>query len=286
MIVLSKIKKHKNQTFNGDKILCDSKDILIYDSTFTSEEDILCLKNSENVKMYNVTFTSKMPLWHCVDIELHNGSFDLLKSRPLWHCESVLLRYAEFYANKSIRHSSTIRCQNITVDHANEFSWKNDHITINDSVIIGDTPIYECSNVKLSNTKITGDTALNYVNTADIRRCQIDSNNSLWYSEDVTISGSKLNGDYIGWYSKNLTIKDSVINSTHSFYSCENLKIENCIFKTSDSLFEDSTITVHVISPLESIINPKSGIITAKSIGKAILNSEVKDNVEINVENQ
>ena len=110
-----------------------------------------------------------------------------------------------------------------------------------------------------------------------IRNAVIDSKDAFWNTDNVTVIDSTLTGEYLGWHSRGLKLVRCRISGTQPLCYAEDLILEDCVFDTDcDLAFEDSTLHAHIISPVTSIKNPRSGRIEAPSVGEIILDEHCK----------
>ena len=105
----------------------------------------------------------------------------------------------------------------------------------------------------------------------------LDTKDAFWHSENVTVENSIVKGEYLAWFSKNLTLINCKIIGTQPFCYCENLKLINCTMEDTDLAFEYSDVDADVCGHIISVKNPKSGIITADSVGEVIFEDAVME---------
>lgn len=86
---------------------------------------------------------------------------------------------------------------------------------------------------------------------------------------------SVVNGEYLGWYSDGLTLINCSIQGTQPFCYCKNLKLVGCVTKSADLAFEYSDVKADIKGRIESVKNPRSGIITADEVGQVIMGNAV-----------
>jgi hypothetical protein len=86
----------------------------------------------------------------------------------------------------------------------------------------------------------------------------------------VTIKNSVVKGEYLGWFSQGLTLINCKIAGTQPLCYCKDLKLINCEMEDADLAFEYSEVEADVRGYIESVKNPKSGKITADSVGEIV----------------
>ena len=111
-----------------------------------------------------------------------------------------------------------------------------------------------------------------------IRNSILRSKDSFWNSEDVTVINCTIIGEYLAWNSKNLTFINCTIESHQGLCYIDNLKLVNTKLVNTDLCFEYcSNINADIISEIDSVKNPYSGIINAYSIKEIILDEKYVD---------
>lgn len=84
-----------------------------------------------------------------------------------------------------------------------------------------------------------------------------------------------IRGEYLGWYSENLTLVRCKIIGTQPLCYCKGLRLIDCTTENCDLAFEYSHVNASIKGDVVSVKNPKSGKITADSIGKIILKDSI-----------
>ena len=98
----------------------------------------------------------------------------------------------------------------------------------------------------------------------------LDTKDALWHSEGVTVVDSVLRGEYLGWYSANLTLVRCRIEGTQPFVRCDNLRLIDCEMVGCDLAFEGSSVDARVRGRIDSVRDPRAGLIVADGIGEIV----------------
>ena len=86
----------------------------------------------------------------------------------------------------------------------------------------------------------------------------------------MSVRDSEIDGEYMACYSDGLTLINCKIRGTQPFCYCKNLTLIGCELE-GDLCFEKSDVQAQLSSPLTSIKNPKSGIITLPDVQEIVL---------------
>jgi hypothetical protein len=113
------------------------------------------------------------------------------------------------------------------------------------------------------------------VENMTIKDSNLDTKDAFWHSKNVTVRDSIIKGEYLGWFSEGLTIINCKIIGTQPLCYCKNLKIINSEMIDCDLSFEYSSVNATVKGHIDSVKNPKKGLIICESCGEFISDNPV-----------
>ena len=93
------------------------------------------------------------------------------------------------------------------------------------------------------------------------------SKDAFWNSENVTVYDSFISCEYLGWNAKKLTLIGCTIESLQGMCYIDHLVMKDCKLINTTLAFEYSTVDAQITYKIDSVLNPTSGEIRAKSIG-------------------
>lgn len=278
------MKEIKNCQFQKERDLYNQSNIKLINCLFDGQEDGEShLKECNDIELVDTIMALRYPLWHCHKIIMNNVTMKDTCRASLWYSTDIVINDSHLNGIKAVR-----ECQNINFKDSyiifNEFGWKCKNIDGKNTTINGEYLFLESENINLDNVVIKGKYNFQYVKNVTIDNSVIESKDFFWHGENVTIKNSVINGEYLAWYSKNLTLINCRISGTQPFCYCQNLTMINCVMEDTDLSFEYSILNVEVNSHIDSIKNPISGIIKAKSIGEIILTEDSKYECKAKIE--
>lgn len=253
----------------GERALFQGRDLKIIDSTFADGESPL--KESKHLKMQNNSFKWKYPLWYCDDVEIENSIFLETARSGIWYTKNINIKESIIEAPKTFRRSENISLENVDMPLAEESLWSCNQITLSNVTARGDYFAMNSKNIVIDNLHLTGNYAFDGVKNIEVHNSKLLSKDAFWNCENVTVHDSLIMGEYLGWNSKNLTFINCTIESLQGLCYVENLVLINCKLLNTTLAFEYSTVNAEIVSHIDSIKNPISGTIKAKSIGEIIL---------------
>lgn len=265
----------KNGSFGGERPLFASRDLVIYNTVFTEGESPL--KESCNIELYGSTFSWKYPLWYCRDVKVSGCTFLEMSRSGIWYTDGIEMTDICSSAPKTFRRSKNIKLRDCKFSNAAETMWDCSYVEMNGVEITGDYFGMHCENVVAENLTVNGNYIFDGGKNIEVRDSYLNSKDAFWNSENVVVRDSVIIGEYLGWNSKNVTFINCKIESNQGLCYMENVKLVNCELVKTDLAFEYSTVDAEITTSIDSVKNPISGKIRAKSIGELILEQEFID---------
>ena len=233
----------QNKTYDMERALYNIKNTDIINCNFEGKNDgESVLKECRNFKTDNCSFSLRYPIWHAKKFMLLNSKMDEKARAPLWYSKEGKIKNCQIKGTKCLR-----ECKNIDVENC---------------IIISDEFGLRCSNLEIKNSKIEAKYFLFESKNVKIDNLNMKGKYSFQYMKNLYIKNSNL--------SKNLTLINCKIEGTQPLCYCKNLKLINCTMEKTDLAFEYSDVEADIKGHVDSIKNPKSGIITLDSVGEII----------------
>ena len=263
----------KDKTYKEERALFASNDAVIERCVFEDGESPL--KESANLKIYKSTFKWKYPLWYCNDVVLENSTLEETARSGIWYTKNIKVINSVINAPKTFRRAGNILLDNVTMPNAKETLWNCKDITICNSKIKGDYLGMNSENIEVTNLELDGNYLFDGSKNIVVKNSILNSKDSFWNCENVTIINCRIIGEYLGWNSKNVTFINCHIESHQALCYMENVKLVNCELVNSDLCFEYcSNIDADIITEIDSVKNPYSGIISSPKIKELIMDEK------------
>ena len=266
----------ENMEFGGERPLFGSNDLLLKNVTVHAGES--ALKCCSNIEAIDCRFEGKYPFWHVDGFVVRNCLFTEGARAALWYSRDLVMTGTRVDAPKMFREMERLSLSDVCIPDAAETLWHCKDITLRDvEVANADYLFMHCSDIDIDRYRQQGNYSFQYCRNVTIRNAVIDSKDAFWNTDNVTVIDSTLTGEYLGWHGRGLKLVRCRISGTQPLCYAEDLILEDCVFDTDcDLAFEDSTLHAHIISPVTSIKNPRSGRIEAPSVGEIILDEHCK----------
>ncbi|MGM9548707.1 MAG: DUF3737 family protein [Faecousia sp.] len=227
------------------------------------------LKEARDIHLENCGFSLRYPMWHVRDFRLHDSRMDEKARAAIWYGENGKITDSDLGGIKALRECENIALHNCTVDSP-EFGWKCRGISLSDSRVRAEYLFFDSRDVTLANVTMQGKYSFQYMENLTIRDSFLDTKDAFWHSKNVTVYDSTVKGEYLGWFSNGLTLVNCKIIGTQPLCYCKNLRLVDCTMEDADLSFEYSDVQATILGHVDSIKNPRSGEITADSVGELI----------------
>lgn len=266
----------RNTHFEGERPLFATHNLQLENVTIHTGES--ALKECSNIEAVNCRFEGKYPFWHVDRFVVKNCFFTEGARAALWYSKDLQMTDTVVEAPKMFRDMEGIRLENVQLPNALETLWHCRNVELkNVQINKGDYLFMHSRDIHVKDLTLNGGYTFQYCSNVEVRNAVINSKDAFWNTENVTIYDSKLNGEYLGWHSKNLRLVNCHISGTQALCFAHDLVMENCTMdESADLCFEHSTLQAQINSPVHSIKNPRSGLITAQSCGEIIIDQNCR----------
>ena len=266
-----------NQQFDEERALYNLKDTALSGCRFAGPADgESALKEARNIRAEKCEFSLRYPLWHVEGFELADSSMDEKARAAIWYAKDGVISDSRLHGIKAVRECRNIRLKGCDVV-SQEFGWKCDGISLEDTTIQSEYIFLDSRNVELNRVKMGGKYSFQYMENLTIRDSILDTKDAFWHSKNVTVLDSVVKGEYLAWFSEGLTLINCHIVGTQPLCYCKNLKLVNCTMEGTDLSFEYSDVDADIRGHVDSIKNPRSGCITVDSVGEIIMGDAVME---------
>lgn len=267
----------KGKQFDEERALYHLQDADVTDCVFAGPADgESVLKESRDINLRNCQFSLRYPLWHVRGFNMSDSIMDEKTRAAIWYSEDGIITDSKLGGIKAVRECARIRLERCQVE-SQEFGWKSRDITLVGTEIISEYLFFDSCDIKLSGVSMKGKYSFQYMENLEIDNCNLDTKDAFWHSKNVTVRNSIVKGEYLGWFSDGLTLIDCKIIGTQPLCYCDNLKLVNCTMEETDLSFEYSDVEADVRGNILSVKNPKSGTITADSVGEIVREAPVME---------
>ncbi|MDA3062941.1 MULTISPECIES: DUF3737 family protein [unclassified Campylobacter] len=258
----------KQMRFSGERALFGAKNLKIENSVFCDGESPL--KESSDIIVQNSKFEWKYPFWYAKNIEISNCLFDEIARAGIWYSQNLRLSDCVYGAPKGLRRVKNAHIENVQFTDALETLWHCEDIVLKNISAKGPYFGLDCQNLEIENLNLFGDYCFDGCKNVKIKNSKLLSKDAFWNCENILIEDCFIAGEYFGWNSKNVTLKNCKIESLQGFCYMQNLRLENCELINTTLAFEFSDVYAQIIGEIDSVKNPRSGLIKAAKIRELI----------------
>ena len=267
----------KNQQFDAERSLYNLRDSRVEDCVFAGPADgESALKEARNIELANCAFSLRYPLWHVEGFRAERCTMDEKTRAAIWYAKDASIDHCALGGIKALRECHNFDIRNTTII-SQEFGWKCRNIALSDCDVTAEYLFLDSRHVKLDRVKMKGKYSFQYMENLEINDSYLDTKDAFWHSKNVTVRNSTVKGEYLAWFSENLTLINCHIIGTQPLCYCKGLTLINCTMEGTDLSFEYSDVQADVKGHILSVKNPRSGQITADSVGEVIFGDAVME---------
>ena len=266
-----------NKQFDEERALYYLRDSRVENCVFAGPADgESALKEARNIELANCAFSLRYPLWHVVGFRAENCTMDDKTRAAIWYARDAHIDHCTLGGIKALRECHNFDIRNSTVI-SQEFGWKCSNISLSDCDVTAEYLFLDSRDVRLDRVKMKGKYSFQYMENLEINDSCLDTKDAFWHSKNVTVRNSTVKGEYLAWFSENLTLINCHIIGTQPLCYCKGLTLINCTMEGTDLSFEYSDVQADVRGHILSVKNPRSGTITADSVGEVIFGDAVME---------
>ena len=280
------MKKYINETFDEERALYGSKDVVVEKCSFDGPADgESALKESSDIEVKGSYFNLRYPFWHNKHLHIADSEMTNLCRAAIWYSEDISIDNTKLHGIKGLRECSDVMIRNSDIVSP-EFGWSVHNITMKDTTADSEYFMMRSDNLRFENVSMKGKYSFQYIEDSEFINCNFDTKDAFWHAKNVVVKDSVVKGEYLAWYCENVTFDNCVIIGTQPLCYCKNLELINCKMQETDLSFEKSDVYAIIDGSIISIKNPYSGSIVADHVDEIIIDDnearceiKLKDNI-------
>ena len=266
---MERMKEVKEAFLTGERAMFQTRDCHISYCTFADGESPL--KESSDLEIDNTLFRWKYPLWYCRNVTVRDSAlFDMARA-GIWYTDNISVTNTTIEAPKTFRRGKGIVLRDVDMPNAAETLWNCQDIVMERVTAKGDYFAMNSSGIRAEKFTLVGNYSFDGGKNIEIRNSKLLSKDAFWNADNVTVYDSFISGEYLGWNSKNITLVNCTIESLQGMCYIDNLVMKNCRLINTTLAFEYSQADVEIKGYVDSVFNPKGGVIRADRIGELIM---------------
>ena len=267
----------ESQQFDQERALYHLQNTLVKNCVFAGPADgESAFKEARNIEARDCRFSLRYPFWHTEGFRLEGCAMDEKARAAIWYAKDGAIERCNLGGIKALR-----ECRNISLTDSQivspEFGWKCADVSLLDSSVEAEYLFLDSRNIRLERVQMKGKYSFQYIENLEITDSYLDTKDAFWHSKNVTVRNSTVKGEYLAWFSEGLTLIDCHIIGTQPLCYCKDLKLINCTMEGTDLSFEYSDVQADIRGHIHSVKNPRSGTITADSVGEIITEDPVME---------
>ena len=264
------MKTYQNQTFDQERALYGSEGIAVTQCRFDGPADgESAFKECRNVTVKDSFFNLRYPFWHDDHLSIESSEMTPLCRAALWYTRDVTITHTKLHGIKALRECDQVRMQGCDIISP-EFGWSSRDVEMSDTSAESEYFMFRGERLHFRNVTLKGKYSFQYITDSLFENCNFDTKDAFWHAKNVVVKNSVIRGEYLAWYCENVTFDHCTIIGTQPLCYCKGLKLIDCQMVDTDLSFERSQVDATLTAPVDSIKNPRSGIIRVPAVGEII----------------
>lgn len=260
----------QNQTFDEERALYGSNDILVKDCSFDGPADgESAFKECKDVQVAHSFFNLRYPFWHDHGLSIRDSEMTELCRAALWYSDHITIENTKLHGIKALRECSNVKMRGCDVISP-EFGWSVHNMEMEDCDAESEYFMMRSTGLHFTNVRMKGKYSFQYIENSVFENCVFDTKDAFWHAKNITVRNSVVKGEYLAWYCENVTFENCKIIGTQPLCYCKGLKLIHCEMIDCDLAFERSEVEATITTPVLSIKNPLSGRIVVPAVGEII----------------
>lgn len=261
----------ENQTLDAERALYGSHGLTVRHCRFDGPADgESALKECGDITVEDSVFNLRYPFWHVEGLRIDGCELTELCRAALWYSHGIQIINTKLHGIKALRECGDAQITGCDIISP-EFGWSSEGVRMEGCTARSEYFFLRGGRLQFKDVDFVGKYSFQYIKDSTFDHCTFDTKDAFWHSENVTVTDSVVKGEYLAWYSKNLKLVRCKIIGTQPLCYCEGLELIDCQMEGTDLAFEKSQVQASVTTPILSVKNPRSGVITAPSVGELIM---------------
>lgn len=248
----------------GERAAFFSHDTRYVDTIFADGESPL--KHAHNIELLGSMFKWKYPLWYCEHVTARDCTWFAMARAGVWYTKHMLVERCTVEAPKNFRRVEDLTLRNVDFVDAEETLWNCSDITAEHVSARGDYFAMNVNGFTADDLRLVGNYPFDGAKNVTIDNSRLISKDAFWNAENITVRDSFISGEYLGWNSRNITFENCTIESLQGLCYIDGLTLRNCRLINTTLAFEYSTVDADVRGTIDSVLNPRGGVIRADAI--------------------
>ncbi len=261
----------ENHVTDMERAFYGEKGLLLRSCSFDGPADgESALKECRDIQIEDSFCNLRYPFWHDHGLKIRGSELTPLCRAALWYSDHVEIVETKLHGIKALRECGDVAIKNCDIN-SDEFGWSVRNLSMENCAAESEYFLLRGENLHLKDIQFKGKYSFQYTKNVVIENSVLDTKDAFWHAQNVMVKDSLIKGEYLAWYSQGLTLVNCKIVGTQPFCYCTGLKLIDCEMVNADLCFEKSEVEATITTPVISIKNPRSGVISVPAVGDIIM---------------
>ena len=177
----------QNQTFDAERALYGSNDILVRDCSFDGPADgESAFKECQNVQVEHSFFNLRYPFWHDHGLSIRDSEMTELCRAALWYSDHITIENTKLHGIKALRECADVKLVGCDIVSP-EFGWSVRNIETEDCDAESEYFMMRSANLHFTNVRMKGKYSFQYIEDSIFENCTFDTKDAFWHAKNITL---------------------------------------------------------------------------------------------------
>ena len=186
------MKTIENQTFDQERALYGSVQVLVKDCSFDGPADgESAFKECRQVEVDHCFFNLRYPFWHDEELNIRNSEMTGSCRAALWYSHHIHIEDTKLHGIKALRECSDV--------DSPEFGWSVKGIEMAGSTVQSEYFMMRSQGLRFRDVSLKGKYSFQYIEDSQFENCRFDTKDAFWHAKNVVVRDSVVKGEYLAW---------------------------------------------------------------------------------------
>lgn len=261
---------YRDQTYDRERAFYGCRDVQVLSCRFDGPADgESAFKECRGLTVRDCYFNLRYPFWHDDGLTAENCELTPLCRAALWYSRGIRIKNSRLHGIKALRECADVKIEDCDIISP-EFGWSVSGCEMTNTDAQSEYFMLRSSGLVFKDVRMKGKYSFQYISDSVFENCVFDTKDAFWHARNVVVRNCTVKGEYLGWYCENVTFENCDISGTQPLCYCKGLRLAGCRMTGCDLSFEKSEVEAELLCPIDSIKNPRGGVIRVPAVGEII----------------
>ena len=185
----------EDQTFDAERALYGSRDIMVKDCSFDGPADgESAFKECSNVQAEHSFFNLRYPFWHDQGLIIRDCELTQACRAALWYSDHITIENTKLHGIKALRECSDAVIRGCDI-LSPEFGWSSRKIEMENCDAESEYFMMRSFGLRFTNVRMKGKYSFQYIKDSVFEDCTFDTKDAFWHAKNVIVRNCTVKAD-------------------------------------------------------------------------------------------